>query len=145
VMAGGISAEEERLLADPRHAGMVEHAGALPRPAALALQRSAGALVVLAAGARSIATGKLFEYLAARRPVLVLGEDSEAARIVESAGAGIAAPADDPGAIAAAIDRLAAGEVVPSGENLERYGWPALAERYAEVLARAVARRYQVR
>ena len=34
---------------------------------------------------RSVATGKLFEYLAARRPVLVLGEGTAAADIVRSA------------------------------------------------------------
>ena len=54
----------------------------------------------------SVATGKLFEYLAAERPVLVLGEDTEAARIVSRAGVGLAASEGDPGSVADALERL---------------------------------------
>ena len=64
--------------------------GALDRNQTLALQRRADTLLVLTEGASgpSVATGKLFEYLGAGRPILVLGEGTAAADIVRSAGAG---------------------------------------------------------
>ncbi len=78
VFAGAITEGEQHLFSDPRYASVARSVGVLERPRALALQRAADALVVIAAGspgypAESVATGKLFEYLAAERPVLVLG------------------------------------------------------------------------
>jgi len=144
VLAGPVSSEEERMLAQPRVAAVTEHLGALPRGEALALQRAADANVVIASNAlgRDVATGKLFEYLAAGRPVLVVGERSEAARIVAETGAGLAVPAV-PGAVAEAIEGLMdePGEAPPA--NVEPYGWPALAERYVEVLERVASTRRQ--
>src|SRR4051812_38718556 len=101
VFAGPLTAEERTLLEAPDLAGMVRHVGNLDRDDALRLQREADGLLLLTAGTRrGEATGKLFEYLGAERPILVLGDQSEAARIVTEAGAGLAAPADDPEAIA---------------------------------------------
>jgi glycosyltransferase involved in cell wall biosynthesis len=141
VFAGPTTAEERELLADERLGGMARSVGSLERPLALALQRAADSLLVVAEGAslRSVATNKLFEYLAAGRPVLVLGEGSEAARIVQEARAGIVAPGNDPQAVAAALRRLMAGEIKPSGTGLEGFAWPVLAERFEEEIERAVA------
>jgi glycosyltransferase involved in cell wall biosynthesis len=140
VFAGPATAEEQALLADERLGGMARSVGSLERPQALALQRAADSLLVLATGAstRSVATNKLFEYLAARRPVLVLGDGSEAARIVRAARAGIAAPDDDPVAIADALRRLAGGEVAVGDGDLSPYAWPQLAERYEHAIEEAV-------
>ena len=108
VFAGPLTSDERRLLEAPDLAGVVRHVGNLERAEALQLQREADGLLLLTAGTRrGEATGKLFEYLGAERPVLVLGDDSEAARIVRDAGAGLAAPSADPEAIAAALERLA--------------------------------------
>ncbi len=49
---------------------------------------------------RSIATRKLFDYLAVERPVFALARGNEAARILESTGAGACVPSDDPAAVA---------------------------------------------
>jgi glycosyltransferase involved in cell wall biosynthesis len=140
VLAGPVSPEQEALLADRRLDGLVRSLGSLERSEALALQRRADTLLVLAEGndvrpARTIATGKLFEYLGAGRPILVLGADSEAARIVADAGAGEAARGDDPEAIAAALERLADGGLDGRPAAVEQYSWPALAERWEHELA----------
>jgi glycosyltransferase involved in cell wall biosynthesis len=101
-------------------------------------------LLVITEGStrRSVATGKLFEYLGAGRPILVLGEETEAARIVTDAGAGFATPADEPEKIAAALRRLLEAE--PAGgadrEAIERYAYPKLAEEYAELIEDLVRR-----
>jgi glycosyltransferase involved in cell wall biosynthesis len=140
VFAGPATAEEHRLLADDRLGSIVRSVGMLERDRALALQRAADGLLVIAQGAsaRSVATNKLFEYLAARRPVLVLGRESEAARIVADTRSGIAA-SDDPADIAAALVRLLDGEVRAGGVDLERYAWPALAARFEREIEAAVS------
>jgi glycosyltransferase involved in cell wall biosynthesis len=135
VFAGPLSAEEQALLGAPDLDGLVRPVGALERTRALALQRAADALLVITGGARrrSVATGKLFEYLAAARPVLVLGEETEAARIVAETGAGYSTSADDPEAIAAALRRLV--DSPPTVEtNAEEYAYPELARRLAELI-----------
>jgi glycosyltransferase involved in cell wall biosynthesis len=134
VLAGPVSAEQHALLADKRLGELVRSVGSLGRPETLALQRRADTLLVLAEGnevrpSRSIATGKLFEYLGAGRPVLVLGEDSEAARIVRDAGAGVAAPGDDSAAIASALERLVDEGIETPRKAVDRYSWPALGRR----------------
>jgi glycosyltransferase involved in cell wall biosynthesis len=132
VFAGAITAEERELLADERLGGMARSVGTVERPVALALQRGADSLLVLAQGssATSVATNKLFEYLATRRPVLVLGDNSEAARIVRAVGSGVAVSADDPTAIAEAVRALVSGKVRANGVGIDRFAWPALAERF---------------
>jgi glycosyltransferase involved in cell wall biosynthesis len=134
VLAGPVSAEQRTLLADERLEGLVRSVGSLERAETLALQRHADTLLVLAEGndvrpSRSIATGKLFEYLAAGRPVLVLGEESEAARIVREAGAGVAARGDDSGDIASALERLVDQGLEGPREAVDQYAWPALIRR----------------
>ena len=71
-------------------------AGSLPRDRALALQREADALLLLAHPTRSqLLNYKLFEYLAAGRPILALAEGTEAGRVATSVGAEVVR-ADDP-------------------------------------------------
>lgn len=144
VFAGPLSADEAELLAGEDVSDTVRTVGALERPLALQLQRAADALLVITEGStrRSVATGKLFEYLAAKRPILVLGEETEAARIVADAGAGFAAPADDPEEIAAALKRLLSRDSsVPTGKAVERYAYPKLAEEYSALVQRVVGGR----
>lgn len=145
LVAVGQQTEHEReLYASPRWSRAVRAPGVLPRTQALAVQRAADLLVLVTSGVRTgEATGKLFEYLAADRPILVLGDDSEAARIVEAAGAGWAVPVRDADAAAAMLRRILAGERPPpaTGAPREAYAYPALAARYAELLERVAAAR----
>jgi Glycosyltransferase Family 4 len=141
VLAGPMSTEQKRLMTDPAIGGVVRSVGSLERSEALALQRRADTLLVLAEGddvrpARSVATGKLFEYLGAGRPILVLGADSQAARIVTTAGAGIAGRGDDPAAIADMLERIVDGGAGNGRADVAAYSWPVLAARWeAEITA----------
>jgi glycosyltransferase involved in cell wall biosynthesis len=138
VFAGPLTREEQVLLGAPDLAGTVRTVGALSRAEAHRLQRSADSLLVVAEGvsSRSVATGKLFEYLGAQRPILVLGKETEAARIVEQTRAGLATSATDPDAIARALRSLLDGvsDVEPDAAAVNRYSWPRVAERYAALI-----------
>ena len=94
VFAGSVTEEERALLGAPDLVELVRFVGWVERPRALALQRAADTLLVVTEGAgrRSVATGKLYEYLAASRPILVLGDETEAGRIVTETGSGLARP-----------------------------------------------------
>jgi glycosyltransferase involved in cell wall biosynthesis len=143
VFAGSSTEREAGLLSAPDLADTVRSVGWLERPSTLALQRAADMLLVVTEGARrrSVATGKLFEYLAAGRPILVLGDETEAARIVMETGFGFAVPVSDPHAIAEALRRLVnEPPQPPQPEAAQAYAYPGLVDRLASVIERVVSR-----
>lgn len=145
VFAGSLTEEEQGLLAARDLDGTVQVAGWVERPRALRLQRAADSLLLLTEGSsrRSVATGKLFEYLLAGRPVLVLGEETEAARIVAETGTGLATSAVDPQAIAEALKRLVESKWSRDADDdaIDRYSWTSLGNRYAELIEHVCAGR----
>jgi glycosyltransferase involved in cell wall biosynthesis len=118
----------------------------LPRRRSLALQRDSEALLLLVADAagrgQAVLTGKLFEYLAAGRPILAAAPpDGEAAALVRETGSGlVVAPDDVDGLVAALADlerrwranELAATEL--SAAFRHRFSRRAGAERMAALL-----------
>jgi len=137
VLAGPLSADEEPLVRAADLADTVRAVGTLDRSHTLKLQQAADALLVLAQGSsRRVATGKLFEYLATDAPILVLGDDSEAARIVAETGAGFATSGSDSDLIASALERLVASPSERSRDAtaVEPYSYPDVARRYAELI-----------
>lgn len=85
----------------------------VPRRRSLELQRESDALLLLIpdAGGRGkgVLSGKVFEYLAAERPVLAaVPPDGAAAALVREAGAGVVAAPDDPEQLRAALADLVA-------------------------------------
>jgi glycosyltransferase involved in cell wall biosynthesis len=140
--AGPLSGQEQTLLSAPELEGIVRTMGNLERRDALALQHAANALLLIVPPARprSVATSKLYEYLAAARPILVLGEENAAAQIVRETEAGLVTSATDGGAIAGAVRRLVTGEYVGDGRpsGVERYSWPSIAGRLADEIASLV-------
>ena len=119
--------------------------GSLPHDQTLAVQRAAdGLLVITGPGQTGVATGKLYEYMAAGRPILVIGDDTAAAQIVERSGAGIAVARDDPTALAHALRRFAErlDELPrPSPAKVREFAYPALAAQMAELVEQALTRR----
>jgi glycosyltransferase involved in cell wall biosynthesis len=140
VVAGRLLGEEASLLRAPDLAPVVELAGALPRPAAIALQRRADALLLVSSHLRSHATGKLFEYLTADRPILALAGENEAARIVRETGTGEVVAPEDVEAIVAALRRVADRSLTFAPRYLERYTYTAAARRLVEEIEVAIAR-----
>lgn len=88
---------------------VVEFLGFVPHQQALAHQLAADLLLLIVGsgpGAASVSTGKVYEYLAAGKPILALAPPSAAAALVEEAEVGTIAPPDDPEAIAVALTKL---------------------------------------
>lgn len=145
VLVGGLDARDAALLQELDTHGLVDVAGQRDRDTSIATQRAADALLLLTTpGHVSHATGKLFEYLAARRPILALAEGSAAARIVRDTDSGTVAAADDPGAIAAALGELLDGRwSKPSSrpDQLQRYLYPGPADAMLDLIERAIAHR----
>jgi glycosyltransferase involved in cell wall biosynthesis len=116
------------------------------RREALELQRDSEALLLLipdAAGrGRGVLSGKVFEYLAAERPILAaVPPDGAAAELLLESGAGLVVPPDDEEAIGAALADLESryragslnGTALPP-ELKERLSRRARAEDLAELL-----------
>jgi glycosyltransferase involved in cell wall biosynthesis len=143
VLAGQQTVEERGMYAEPAYAPYVRHLGYVERPTALTLQRAADVLVLVTSGARTgEVTGKLFEYLAAGKPILALAGGSAAGTILGEAKAGIVIPTHDTGAAEHALRRILGGELdsLPEGPH-SAFGYPAIAERYEGLIERAIAAR----
>jgi len=93
--------------------------------------------------AASILTGKLYEYLAAGRPVLGIGpEDGEMARILEETGAGRVCHWDSPDRIKSFLEEIfekyLAGQSPAIPVNTENYSRVELTRNLAKILDQTV-------
>lgn len=143
LFVGVASPADLALLGDPLLDGVVQHAGVVARAEVLALQRAADALLLLTSTNTGEATGKLFEYLGAGRPILALAHGNEAARIVGETGTGVCVSPRDVDAIEGQLRRAIDGELGReyAPRDLDRYSYPGPAVAMAEVAQRAVAAR----
>jgi glycosyltransferase involved in cell wall biosynthesis len=110
-----------------------------PHRRSLELQRDSEALLLLIPEAegrgRGVLSGKVFEYLAAERPILALvPPDGAAARLLTETGAGVVVAPDDIDGIARELaamrDRWRAGELDGTGLSDE---WRTRLSRRARV------------
>jgi glycosyltransferase involved in cell wall biosynthesis len=118
----------------------------LPRAESLRLQRDSEALLLLVpdAGGRGkgVLSGKVFEYIAAGRPILaVVPPDGAAAQLIRETGSGVVAPPDDVEAIKSALVELHARfadgglpSVELSAHDEERLSRRARVEEMAQLL-----------
>jgi glycosyltransferase involved in cell wall biosynthesis len=144
LVAGRPDPTEERYLRELDPANMIRHLGQLPHDSMLALERRADALLLVTAPElRSLATGKLFEYLAAGRPIIALAQGNEAARIIEETGTGVTVPLDDTEAVAGAFEATLDGRLTEryAPHDLDPYVYPAPARQVAELVEQAIAER----
>lgn len=143
VHAGRLKPEDQALVDSTGVGDLFEHIGQLDRGNALALQRSADALVLITSRNSSEATGKIFEYLTAGKPILALADGNEAERIVRETNTGVVVPPDDVDAIADVLRRAARGELAReyAPRGIDRYAYPRLAEEMAEVIEEAITAR----
>jgi glycosyltransferase involved in cell wall biosynthesis len=142
VLAGSLSEQERQLVNDMNRDGLVRHVGALRHRDAVALQRRADALLLLTSGDHgSQITGKIFEYLAANRPIIAVASDNAAARLVRETNTGVVVAPDDVQAIVGALRAATSGQLASRFQprGLERYRYPGPAEAFAESVEHAIA------
>jgi len=88
---GNLNPKERAFLSFFVDLGIVNLWGQLPRSTALSFQKKADCLLLItAADQASVATGKIFEYLASEKFILALTSGTEAEKIILSTGAGVA-------------------------------------------------------
>jgi hypothetical protein len=86
----------------------------LPHRDALACTARWDVLLVVADDGESSLAGKLYEYLALRKPVLVVAPEGPATRLVAAAGAGVSAAPQDTDGISTALQRVLVMGLDPS-------------------------------
>jgi glycosyltransferase involved in cell wall biosynthesis len=123
----------------------------VPRRRSLELQRDSEALLLLIPEAggrgRGVLSGKVFEYLAAERPILAaVPPDGAAAALIRETGAGVVAPPDDVDALREAlgglVERWRGGGLdgtVLSAADRRRLSRAARVEELADLLRELVA------
>ncbi len=115
---GTYSRHERRLMQPLEAQGSVRVHAPMPRGECLAWQRAADALLLITSIARtSIATTKLFEYLAAGRPILALTSGTFAEQIVVDTGTGWTAHPRDVAAISRLLTMLPTLPLPPRDED----------------------------
>ena len=127
--------------------GLVVFEDNLPHRECIARERRSHALLLIKHDDeryRGLVPGKLFEYIGARRPILAVGPDGEAAAIVRDLRRGETARIGDPDGVARALEtmyaRYRAGTLESSYslEEVPQYSRSVEAARLSELLARLI-------
>lgn len=104
---GVVDSQSKNLIDGLRLAQWVKTVGYMSHQESVRYLLAADVLLLIAKEHRSIVTGKIFEYIGARKPVLALVvPDGEAAWLLQKAGSGILADWNDPTDIASKIITL---------------------------------------
>ncbi|HJU37614.1 MAG TPA: glycosyltransferase [Gaiellaceae bacterium] len=144
VVAGPVSEIECEILTRGELGTIVRVLGLWPRPRALGLQQAADGLLLVPGGAGAT-TAKVFEYLAAHKPIFAVTErDSVAAELLGRAGPHTVAEPADAESLAAALEsyleRWAAGGTVFEADpefDLEAYEYGSLGRKLLQLVATA--------
>lgn len=139
VVAGPISDSEREVLTRGELRNVVRVLGLLPRDRALGLQQAADGLLLIPGGAGAT-TAKVYEYLAARKPIFaVTEEDGVAAELLRAAGDHTVAEAGDAESLASALERYVSrwtgGSYQPRpGFDLDAYEYENLGQKLLQLL-----------
>jgi glycosyltransferase involved in cell wall biosynthesis len=133
-------------------ADVVATPGRVPHVEALRLERQADALLLTSAkvldGRDYSIAGKLYEYFAARAPIVALLTDGAMRDLVSESGLGLLADPDDTDAVAAVLAKVIAAPdprrlVVPNEPFIAEFDHRLMAARMSASLRRAAAEGYR--
>jgi glycosyltransferase involved in cell wall biosynthesis len=140
-----VGAIEESIFESIRTNGLdkyITHIKYIPHNEVLKMQNQAQVLLLVINdtwNAKSILTGKIFEYLASNRPVLCIGpHDGDAAEIINSAGAGVVIGykeiAEMKQALLSYYEKYKQGNLAITASGIEQYSRRALTGKMAGLL-----------
>ena len=139
VFAGNFTEPEVAAMNAAPLRGVVRTLGHVPHLRSLGLQQAADGLLLITSVQKShVATSKIYEYLAARKPILGLADRNAAAALLADAGPHVLAAPEDHGQILAALraylDRwMVRREPFESNFDLGPYTFPQIARRLADL------------
>jgi glycosyltransferase involved in cell wall biosynthesis len=137
-LLGRFPEQFEPLAREARREGWLETPGYLPRRATTRAMQEATVLWLEPGNLDFLITGKVYEYLAARRPIVAAASrDGAVADLLDASGGGVVVPAD-PAGCAEAVEAALAGRISETRSDvLSRLSHPHLAGELAGVLGRA--------
>jgi glycosyltransferase involved in cell wall biosynthesis len=122
----------EPALSDTSLADIISLQDQVSKPAAIGIMRESRALIAFNPPAlERYIPGKLFDYIASGRPILVYGDGGEVASIVKELDAGIIVPENDVARLRDALMQLAAKTAAVGNGNGKREQWLRRHERAA--------------
>jgi glycosyltransferase involved in cell wall biosynthesis len=139
VFAGNFTGPEIAAMDAAPLRGVVRTLGHVPHLRALGLQQAADGLLLITSVQKShVATSKIYEYLAARKPILGLADRNAAATLLAGAGPHTLAAPEDEGQILAALRTylerwMVRREPFESDFDLEPFTFPHVAQRLADL------------
>ncbi|HEU5244669.1 MAG TPA: glycosyltransferase [Gaiellaceae bacterium] len=144
VVAGPVSESERDLLTRGELGEVVRVLGLLPRARALGLQQAADGLLLIPGGPGAT-TAKVYEYLAATKPIFAVTEqDGVAAELLRTAGEHTIAEGGDAGSLASALEAYlarwsadGAAYEPRAGFELETYEYENLGRRLLQLVSEA--------
>jgi glycosyltransferase involved in cell wall biosynthesis len=145
LIVGPLTADERRAIERRELSRWVRAEGSVEHRAALQHQLDADVLLLVTAPTdTSVTTSKLFEYLAADRPIFALASGSAAADLVTQTAAGVVVGPDNVPAIAGALERyhtLWRDGALPggAGARAHRYDRRVLAAELAAIFEQMLA------
>jgi len=142
VLIGNVDVEVMHSLESHGLGDYTEKTGYLPHSEAIRYQKKSQVLLLPVnntPNARGMLTGKIFEYMASGRPILVIGPtDGEVARVVEETGSGLVSGFDDLDTLKTNIrtlyDSFKKGALLSENRDIEKYSRRSLSQALSEVL-----------
>ncbi len=137
VVVGSFTEDELAALRRPSLEGVVRVLGRVEHRRALGLQQAAdGLLLITSVRIRYVATSKIYEYLAAGKPILGLAHGNAAAAELERCGGHVTAPPEDEDAIAVALRAYVEQRVLRAEPYAPRPGWDVRDYGFDRIVAR---------
>jgi len=143
-MVGEFSQDEKEAMLSSLTNEMVKFHGFVTRKEALQFQRSSDLLLLVTlTGQESLATGKIFEYLAASRPIIALTEGTAAEDIIKRTGSGVCVNPNDTEKIAYQLKTIIdtypnLAFYKPNNSEIEKFNRIALTQQLAHIFDQAL-------
>ncbi len=144
---GDINDEVKEIVGNQGLTEQTEFHDYVPHKEAINAQHSAQVLLLLipnVAHNEGILTGKLFEYLAAKRPILAIGPtDGDLAKVLRETNAGVVIDFDDAEKMKSSLigfyEQFKAGELEVQSKNIDQFHRKNLTSKLVEVLKEVTA------